>query len=87
MDFNAISNYDDDDACSCFISNKLYLKSVSWRLTESYYNRGLQKPHTRTCTILQETINRFLRPLIVFLESKTHQLNFEDVIELNRNLQ
>ena len=41
---------------------------------------------TRTCTILQETINRFLCPIIVFLKSKTHQLNLKDVTELNRNL-
>ena len=39
--------------------------------------RGLQRQHTRTCTILQETVNEFLRPLIVFLKSKTHQLTFE----------
>ena len=62
------------------------LKSVPWTLAEFYYNRGLQRPHIRTCTILQETINRFLCPLIVFLKSKTHQLNLKDVIELNRNL-
>ena len=36
---------------------------------------------------LQETINRFLCLLIVFLKSKTHQLNLKDVTELNGNLQ
>ena len=62
------------------------LKSIPWTLADFYYNRGLQRSHTRTCTILQETINRFLCPLIVFLKSKTHQLNLKDVTELNRNL-
>ena len=33
-----------------------------------------------------KTINGFLCLLIVFLESKTHQLNLKDVIKLNRNL-
>ena len=41
---------------------------------------------TGTCTILQKTINGFLCLLIVFLKSKTHQLNLKDVIKLNRNL-
>ena len=45
-----------------------------WQL---YFNRGLQSQKTATCTILQKIINRFLCLLIVFLESKTHQLNFE----------
>ena len=36
--------------------------------------------------ILQETINRFVCPLILFLKSETHQLNLKDVIKLNRNL-
>ena len=63
------------------------VKSVPWILAEFYYNKGLQRLHTRTCTILQETINRVFRPLSVFLKSKTHQFkNFKDVIELNRNL-
>ena len=48
------------------------LKSVLWTLAEFYYNRSLQRPHTRTCTIWQETVNRFLCPHIVFLKSKTH---------------
>ena len=61
-------------------------KFISWRLEEFYYNRGLQRLYTRTCTILQETVNKFLRPLIVFLKSKTHPLNLKEVIELNRNL-
>ena len=52
-----------------------------------YHSRGLWRPHTRTCIIMQETINRVLCPLIVFLKSKVHQLNLKDVIELNRNLQ
>ena len=60
------------------------LKSVSWVLAEVYYNKGLQRPYTRT--ILQETMNKFFCPLSVFLKTKTHQLNFKDVIELNRNL-
>ena len=33
-----------------------------------------------------KTINRFLCLLIVFLKSKTHQLNLKDMITLNRNL-
>ena len=53
---------------------------------EFYYNRGLWRPHTCTCIITQETNNRFLCLLIVFLKSKAHQLNLKDVIELNRNL-
>ena len=43
-----------------------YLQSVSWILTEFCYNRSPQGPYTGTCTILQETINGFLCPLIVF---------------------
>ena len=35
-----------------------------------YYNRGLQRPYTGTCTILQETINRFLYLLIVLLKGE-----------------
>ena len=34
----------------------------------------------------KKTINGFLCLLIVFLKSKTHQLNLKDVIKLNRNL-
>ena len=33
-----------------------------------------------------KTINGFLCLLIVFLKSKTHQLNLKDLIKLNRNL-
>ena len=53
------------------------LKSIPWRLAEFYHNRGLQRLYTSTCTILQETINGFLCPLIVSLDSEIHQLNFE----------
>ena len=42
------------------------LQSVSWILAEFCYNRSPQGPYTGTCTILQETINGFLYPLIVF---------------------
>ena len=35
-------------------------------LAEFCYNRSPQGPYTGTCTILQETINGFLCPLIVF---------------------
>ena len=42
------------------------LQSVSWILAEFCYNRSPQGPYTGTCTILQETINGFLCPLIVF---------------------
>ena len=52
------------------------LKPIPWRLAEFYYKRGLQIPYTGAYT-MQETINRFLCPLTVFLKSKTHQLNFE----------
>ena len=62
------------------------MKSISSRLAEFSCNRVLQRPHTRTCTILQKAINRFFCSFIVFLKSKTHQLNLKDVIELNRNL-
>ena len=61
------------------------LKSIPWLLAEFYYNRGLQRPHTRTCIIIEEA-NRFLRPLIVFHKRKAHQLNLKDMIELNRKL-
>ena len=44
----------------------IYLQSVSWILAEFCYNRSPQGPSTGTCTILQETINGFLCPLIVF---------------------
>ena len=62
------------------------IKFVPWTLLEFYFNRGLQRPYTSTCIILQKTINGFLCLLIVFLKSKTHQLNLKDVIKLNRNL-
>ena len=51
---------------------------------EFYFNRGLQRLYTGTC--IKNTINGFLCLLIVFLKSKTHQLNLKDVIKLNRNL-
>ena len=66
--------------------NSVALQSVSWILAEFYFNRGLQRLYTGTCIILQKTINGFLCLLIVFLKSKTHQLNLKDVIKLNRNL-
>ena len=53
------------------------LKSVSWTSAEFHFNRGLQRPYTGTCTILQKPFNRFLCLLIVFLKSKIDQLNFE----------
>ena len=56
---------------------QLPLKSIPWTLAEFYFNRGLQRPDTGTCTILQKMVNGFLCLLIVFLKSKTHQLNFE----------
>ena len=62
------------------------LQSVSWILSEFYFNRGLQRLYTGTYIILQKTINRFLCLLIVFLKSKTYQLILKDVIKLNRNL-
>ena len=55
--------------------------SVPWVLAEFYFNIGLQRLYTGTCII-----NGFLCLLIVFLKSKTHQLNLKDVIKLNRNL-
>ena len=42
------------------------IQSVSWIFAEFCYNRSPQRPYTGTCTILQETINGFLCPLIVF---------------------
>ena len=59
---------------------------VPWVLAEFYFNRGLQRLYTDTCIILEKTINGFLCLLIVFLKSKTRQLNLKDVIKLNRNL-
>ena len=44
----------------------MQVQSVSWILAEFCYNRSPQGPYTGTCTILQETINGFLCPLIVF---------------------
>ena len=61
------------------------LKSIPWLLEEFYHNRGLWRPHTRTCIIMEEA-NRFLRPLIDFHKRKAHQLNLKDVTELNRSL-
>ena len=66
----------------------MYLKCVSLTKSDSevyslafgrvYYNRGPQRSYTRTCTILQETINGFLCSLVVFLKThKTHRLNLE----------
>ena len=43
-----------------------HVQSVFWILAEFCYNRSPQGPYTSTCTILQETINGFLCPLIVF---------------------
>ena len=63
-----------------------YGKSVPWVLAEFYFNRGLQRLYTGTCIILQRTVNGFLCLVIVFLKSKTHQLNLKDVIKLNRSL-
>ena len=53
------------------------LKSIPWRLVKFCYNRGLQRPYTGTCTILQETVDRFPCPFITFLKSEAYQLNFE----------
>ena len=61
------------------------LKFILWLLAEFYYSRGLWRPHTHTCVIMEEA-NRFLRPLIVFHKRKARQLDLKDVIELNRNL-
>ena len=46
------------------------VKSVPWTLAEFYFNRGLQRPYTGTCTILQKTIKRFLCCLLFFLKVK-----------------
>ena len=46
----------------------LSLKSIPSRLAQFYYIRGLWRPHTRTCIIMQETVSRVLCPLIVFLK-------------------
>ena len=58
----------------------LFVKSISWRLAEFHYNRGLWRPHTCTCIIIKEIINRVLCPLVVFLKSKAYKLNLKDVI-------
>ena len=68
---------DDNSVVHGIMDRKCKLKSVPWRLAEFYYNRGLRRPYTGTCTVLQEMINEFLCPFITFLEIKTHQLNFE----------
>ena len=72
--------------CLWHLEKKRLLKPVLWTLAEFYFNRGLQRLYTGTCIILQKTINGFLCLLIVFLKSKTHQLNLKDVIKSNRNL-
>ena len=59
---------------------------VPWVLAEFYFNRGLQRLYTGTCIILQKQLTGFFCLLIVFLKSKTHELNLKDVIKLNRNL-
>ena len=59
-------------------------KVFPWRLAEFCYNKSLQRLQSGTCTILQETIDRYLCSL--FLKSETHQLNLKGVIKLNRNL-
>ena len=41
---------------------------------------------TALTSFCKKTIDGFLCLLIVFLKSKTHQLNLKDVIKLNRNL-
>ena len=65
----------------CYVDTPYLLrvlnKSVPWTLAEFYFSRGLQRLYTGTSTILQKTINGFLCLLIVFLESKRDQLNFE----------
>ena len=72
--------------CLLFYQKSTDLQSVSWILAEFCYYWSPQGPYTGTCTILQETINGFLCLLIVFLKSKTHQLNLKDVIKLDGNL-
>ena len=47
----------------------IHLKPIPWHLAEFYYNRGLHRPYTGTCTILQETINVFC-PLIQSVENR-----------------
>ena len=61
------------------------LKSILWTLVEFYFSRGLQRPYTGTCINLQKIINGFFCLLILFLKSKTHQLNLKDMIKLNGN--
>ena len=63
--------------CHTSIESELCAKTVPGTLAEFYFSRGLQRLYTATCTILQKTVNRFLCLLIVFRESKVHQLNFE----------
>ena len=46
-------------------SVEYFLKTVPWHLAEFYYNAGLLTPYSGTCTILQETINRFLCSLFL----------------------
>ena len=55
-----------------FCAKLRILKSIPWRLVEFYYNRGLQRRSAETvCQHHQETINKFICQLIVFLKSKT----------------
>ena len=53
------------------IEIKFGLQSVPMVLAEFYFNRGLQRPYTSTCIILQKTINGFFCLLIVFLKLLT----------------
>ena len=48
----------------------LSLKSVPWILAEFYFNRGLQRPCTGTCTILQKRLTGFFICLLFFLKVK-----------------
>ena len=60
---------------SCML--QLYAKVHSLAFGRVLLHRGLQRQNTNTRTILQEMINGFLCPFIIFLKSTTHQLNFE----------
>ena len=67
------------------------IRSPMYSLFHGFWQRFISIEACRDCipalaSSCKKTIDGFLCLLIVFLKSKTHQLNLKDVIKLNRNL-
>ena len=75
--YRALDGREYQKRCLYSLSHRFWQSFISIEFSETVY-RHLHHP--------AKTINWFLRLLIVFLKSKTHQLNLKDVIKLNRNL-